>query len=87
MKLLIADDELYIRQTLESIDWNQYGIELAGVATDGQEAYEMGRRLRPDVFLTDIRMPHMSGLEVMKQLKQETPHLKVILLSGWADFE
>ncbi|MEF2244744.1 response regulator transcription factor [Paenibacillus sp. IITD108] len=88
MKLLIADDEQYVRDSLTTdIDWNKYGIHLEGVAIDGREAFEMALRLRPDVLLTDIRMPYMDGLELIKQLKMELPQLKAILLTGWSDFE
>jgi len=88
MRLLVADDEQYVRTTFtEEIPWGQYGIMLEGVAVDGKEAYDMSLRLKPDVLLTDIRMPHMNGLELTKALRKELPQLKVILLSGWSDFE
>ena len=80
MKLLIADDEQYVRDSLaEEIEWSRYGIELAGVASDGREAVEMGQRLRPDVLLTDIRMPHGSGLDVMRKLKETLPKLRAFI--------
>lgn len=88
MKLLIADDERYVRDSLAGeIEWTQYGITLEGVASDGMEAAEMALRLQPDVLLTDIRMPRMDGLELTRYLKERMPRLKVVLLSGWSDFE
>lgn len=88
MKLLIADDEQYVRYSLaEEIDWAKYGIELAGTASDGEEAFELAMRIRPDLLLTDIRMPVLSGLDLMRKLKPELPQMKVVLLSGWSDFE
>lgn len=88
MKLLIADDEQYVRYSLtKEIDWAKYGIEVTGVASDGREAVELARSTRPDLLLTDIRMPLLSGLEVIKCLKSELPQMKVVLFSGWSDFE
>lgn len=88
MKLLIADDEQYVRDSLaKEIEWSKYGITLEGVASDGKEVLEMALRLKPDVLLTDIRMPYIDGLELTRILKEQLPRLKVILLSGWSDFE
>lgn len=88
MKLLIADDEQYVRDSLAlGIEWSKYGIVLEGVAAEGREALEMALRLKPDVLLTDIRMPNMDGLELMRRLKDELPRLKVIFLTGWSDFD
>jgi two-component system, response regulator YesN len=87
MRLLIADDEEYVRASLQEIAWTKYGITVEGVASDGREAHEMAIRLRPDVLLTDIRMPFIDGLELTRRLRQELPALKVVLLSGWSDFE
>lgn len=87
MKLLIADDEEYVRTSLQEIPWSNYGITLEGVASDGQEAHEMALRLKPDVLLTDIRMPYINGLELTRRLKNGLPCLKVVLLTGWSDFE
>jgi two-component system, response regulator YesN len=87
LKLIIADDELYVRESLSELDWNRYGITLAGTASDGREAVDLCRKLLPDLLLTDIRMPHLSGLEAMKLLKAEFPAMKFIILSGWSEFE
>ncbi|MDR1635855.1 MAG: response regulator, partial [Treponema sp.] len=62
-------------------------FELAGSADCGAEGLELARRLRPDLLLTDIRMPRMDGLELLKHLHAELPDLTVIIISGYQDFE
>ena len=66
LKLIIADDERIIRETISTIiDWSQYGIELAGLCSNGIEAYNMILDESPDLVITDIRMPGMNGLELI----------------------
>ena len=67
LKLIIADDERIIRETISTIiDWSQYGIELAGLCSNGIEAYNMILDESPDLVITDIRMPGMNGLELIR---------------------
>ncbi|WP_274364591.1 response regulator transcription factor [Paenibacillus thermotolerans] len=87
MRVVIADDEQYIRSMFAEFHWSRYGISIEGIACDGQEAYEMALLVKPNLVLTDIRMPRMSGLELMKSLKEKMPELKFILLTGYSDFE
>lgn len=85
--MVIADDELLIREGLQSIPWNHYGIELKGVAANGEEALSLIGSALPDILLTDIRMPGMDGLELIERSKKIIPGLKTILLTGYKDFE
>ena len=64
IRLLIADDETWILDRLATtIDWASIGVQVAGTARDGEEALEQCRALRPDIVLTDIRMPCITGLD------------------------
>ena len=88
IRLLIADDETWILDRLATtIDWASIGVQVAGTARDGEEALEQCRALRPDIVLTDIRMPCITGLELIRRLKQEKMDCKVIIISGYDDFE
>lgn len=87
-KLLIVDDEEEVRKgILKKIEWSSYGYEIIGEAENGKEALEIAERALPDVVLTDIKMPFMDGLELTKQLKEKLPIAKVIILTGFDQFE
>jgi two-component system response regulator YesN len=85
-KMIIADDELLIRQGLQTIPWSDHGIELAGAAANGMEALEMVKSVMPDILLTDIKMPGMDGLKLISAARQIVPQIKSILLTGYQDF-
>lgn len=87
-KVLIADDEAWIRERIvKTIDWSKIGAEVIGEASDGKEALEKVERLVPDIVITDIRMPCISGLEFIKKLKQRGLNTEIIIISGYTDFE
>lgn len=69
------------------IDWNSLGIELIGLCSDGIEAYNMILDECPDIVLTDIRMPGLSGLELIEKISQTDLNIQFILLSGFGEFE
>lgn len=88
LKLIIADDERMIRESISSlIDWNSLGIELIGTCSDGIEAYNMILDECPDIVLTDIRMPGISGLELVERISQTDMDTQFIILSGFGEFE
>jgi len=88
LKLIIADDERIIRESISTlIDWNSLGIELIGLCCDGIEAYNMILDECPDIVLTDIRMPGLSGLELIERVSQTDLNIQFILLSGFGEFE
>jgi len=87
-RMLIVDDESWIRERIRyTIDWQKVGIQVAGEACDGEEALKMAEELYPDIILTDIRMPCIDGLELARELKKRGNEAKVIIISGYADFE
>jgi len=87
LKVFIADDEYYFRQTLiKSIDWESLGFELSGEAKDGLEALTKIEELKPHIILMDINMPIMSGLEVMQLLKESDFKCKIVVITGYDEF-
>lgn len=87
-KLIIVDDETNIRQGIaESIPWAEWGFSITGQASNGLEAIRLIKQEKPDVVLSDIRMPKMDGVELMKYLHQNYPEIKIIILSGYNDIE
>lgn len=88
LKLVIADDERVIRETISSmIDWKELGIEVVGLCKDGIEAYNMILDESPDIVLTDIRMPGLSGLELARKITQTDRQIQFIFLSGYEEFD
>ena len=88
IRLLIADDEKIIRETIcNIIDWKSLGIEVVAVCKNGLEAYDAILDEYPDIVLTDIRMPKLSGLELIQKITQNHDHIQFIILSGYEDFE
>lgn len=87
-KLIFADDEPLIRKNIEKIvPWTAYGYELIGCCENGHELLEMIEREVPDLVITDIDMPFVSGIEVAKQVKQMYPRTKIVFLTGYNEFE
>ena len=88
LKLIIADDERIIRESISTlINWSSLGIELIGLCSDGIEAYNMILDECPDIVLTDIRMPGLSGLDLIERISQTDLNIQFILLSGFGEFE
>lgn len=86
--ILLVDDEADILQAMKRrIDWEAMGFCLVGTAENGQEALEMAEQLHIDVVMTDIKMPYMDGLTLCKKLKENYRNMKVIIYSGFDDFE
>ena len=88
MKVLIVDDEIQIRKGLRlKVEWEEEGFQLVEEASNGKEALEILQTNDIDVVITDMRMPIMDGVELAKRCHQEFPHVKVIVLSGYSDFD
>ena len=87
-KILLVDDEMdVLRAMKKKIDWEAMGFCLAGTAENGQEALEMAEQLHIDVVMTDIKMPYMDGLTLCRKLKENYRNIKVVIYSGFDDFE
>ncbi|WP_162551143.1 response regulator [Paenibacillus tepidiphilus] len=87
IKICIVDDiPAVVRGLSTRIAWEEHGITVAATAADGKEGLAQIRRHRPDIVLTDIRMPFMDGLEMMRTIQAEIPGIKLIFLTGYSDF-
>lgn len=87
LSVFIADDEAWVVESLKaSVPWEQAGFTVIGQSHDGIDAYEQIGRLTPDVVFTDIRMPGMNGLELLKKAARELPGIAFIVISGFAEF-
>lgn len=87
-KLLIVEDEELVRKgILQKIDWEALGFDQVDEAEDGELALECIRKNKPDVVLTDVRMPFMDGLELARHLAEEYPDILIVMLSGHDEFE
>lgn len=86
-KVLIADDEEFIRERVRNnMPWQEIGFEVVDCVSNGEAALDKVRACPPDVILTDILMPNMTGLELAQRLKGEFPRIKVTLMSAYDDF-
>ncbi len=89
IRIVIADDEVETRNNIiDSIVWEQYDYSLVGVASNGEDAFAVIKKMKPDIAILDIYMPKMDGLEVVKRCIEEmdTPPA-VVLISGFDDLE
>ena len=87
LKIFLAEDEVIVRETIKRmIPWEDLGFELVGEAADGEISLPLLLRHKPDLLITDIKMPFMDGLTLAKVAKKEIPGLKVVILSGYDDF-
>lgn len=88
IKVFLVEDEMVIRRGIKnSIDWEKEGYIFCGEASDGELAYPMIIKEKPDILITDIRMPFMDGLELCKLVKKELPNIKILVLSGYDEFD
>ncbi len=88
LKIFLVEDESIMREGLrDNMPWQQFGYEFVGEAADGETALPLIRKTRPDVLLTDIKMPFMDGLSLSRIVAKEFPNMKIIILSGYDDFE
>ena len=88
IKVFLVEDEIVIRRGVKNgIDWEAEGFEFVGEASDGELAYPMIKKTKPDILITDIKMPFMDGFELSKAVLQDLPDTKIIILSGYGEFE
>lgn len=87
-RIVIVDDEQIILDGLtRAVPWRDMNCEVAGTASNGAEGLKLIRELRPDLLLTDIRMPNMDGLSMIAALRSEFPRLQIAVLTAFRDFE
>jgi len=88
MKLIIADDERLVRNLIKNIiPYKKYGFELAAEASNGLEALNLCMQHKPEILVTDLRMPGLSGLDLIIKLKESCPDTRVLIISGYSEFE
>lgn len=88
LKVFLVEDETVIREGLrDKIPWEEYGYKFVGEAADGEIALPLIRKTRPDVLITDIKMPFMDGLSLSKIVSVEFPKMRIIIISGYDDFD
>ncbi|MBP3966454.1 response regulator [Paenibacillus lignilyticus] len=87
-KVIIVDDEAVVRVGLKNtINWNEHGFELIGDYANGREAWEAVEQHKPDLVISDISMPFMDGLELAGLISTQFPYIKIIILTGFDEFE
>ncbi|MDQ0173234.1 response regulator transcription factor [Paenibacillus tundrae] len=87
-RVFLVDDEPSIREGLTTIiNWEEYGFEVIGTAASGREAIERFDELKPDLTIIDIRMPGMTGLDVIEEVREHHADAHFLILSGYADFD
>ena len=88
IRVVVADDEYKICQLIcQLIDWKKLDMELVGIGSNGIEALKMIEIKKPDLLLTDIRMPGYDGIELLKRARKINSKIEIIIISGYSDFE
>ena len=88
VKVFLVEDEAIIRRGIKkNVEWEKNGFEFVGEAGDGEYAYPQILKTEPDILITDIKMPFMDGLELSHLVKKNLPNTKIIILSGYNEFE
>jgi len=86
LSVVIIDDEPWTREVVKHLgQWKELGLAIIGEASDGDLGLEMVRELRPDIILTDVRMPYLNGIDLVRTLRAENNHAQVIFFSGYDD--
>ena len=87
IRVLIVDDEPLVAENIKaSMDWEYHGFQVVGIAGSGKAALELMEDKFPDIVLTDMKMPGMSGVELIRQAACSYPEMKFVIISGYADF-
>ena len=86
--VLLVDDEDDVTQiSMKKVPWEDMGFSVVGLANNGVKALELVEEYQPDVVMTDIRMPYMDGMELSKRIRAEFPTTKILLFTGFDEFE
>ena len=85
--VIVADDEEEIRRgIIKKVKWEELGFQVIGEAANGADALELVEKLEPDLLLTDIRMPFLSGIDLARSVREVCPTVQIAFLSGFDDF-
>lgn len=88
VKLFLAEDEIAMREGIKrNIPWESIGVEFCGEASDGELAWPQILEQKPDIVITDIKMPFMDGLQLAGLIRRELPDTRIVILSGYSEFE
>ncbi len=88
IKVFLVEDEAIIRRGIrDNINWEEHGFEFVGEAGDGEYAYPLILKTEPDLLITDVKMPFMDGLELSRLVKKALPQTKIVILSGYNEFD
>ena len=87
IKVFLVEDEIVMREGIKkNIPWESEGFEFVGDASDGELAYPLIQKSKPDILITDIKMPFMDGIELSRLVKKDMPDIKIIFLTGYDEF-
>lgn len=84
--MIVEDDRFYRYEIVHYLSWENYGFTICGEAIDGKVAMEQLPQMQPDVIFTDISMPEMNGIELIRQVKEQYPRIIIVVLSSYSDF-
>ena len=86
-KVILVDDEEEVREAIRKrINWEEIGFCVVGTAENGEDALELAETLEPDVVMTDIQMPFMDGLTMLRKFKEKIPDIRSVIFSGYEDY-
>lgn len=86
-KILIVEDEVLVRCGLRSmVNWEKLGLDVIGDASNGKEALEIYEKEKPDIVMTDIKMPVMDGLELIEKIREQDQSTRIVLLTCYEEF-
>ena len=88
LKVMVVDDEELSRRFIVScLNWEAFGLEISSEAASGLEALTLLEEQTPDIIFTDIKMPYMDGLELSRLITEKYPHIKIVILTAFKDFD
>lgn len=86
LKLLLVDDDIsFLNGLVKHIEWGKLGVEVIGTAQDGQEAWELCQAHKPEIILTDVRMPRMDGISLAVRVRESMPETQIVFMSIYSD--
>ena len=88
LKMIVIEDESFERSSIINyVDWSIISVEVIGEAANGSQGLSLALDLKPDIILTDVKMPVMDGIEMARQIRAKLSEVKIIFVSSYDDFE